>query len=51
MIRNNTKLFSTLAVFVFTAGKLKGEIASLCRTAIANNNVNALIRAIKTGEA
>lgn len=32
-------------------GKIKGEIAGQCRSALANNNVNALIRIIKTGEA
>ncbi|KAK9498986.1 hypothetical protein O3M35_003512 [Rhynocoris fuscipes] len=32
-------------------GKTKNDVASLCRTAIANKNINLLIKTIKTGEA
>ncbi|CAH1402082.1 unnamed protein product [Nezara viridula] len=56
--QNASKMSATIAdtsnlirALIVQIGKIKGEIAGLCRNALASNNVNALIRIIKTGEA
>lgn len=34
-----------------SVGKKKSDVVIQCRAAIANNNISALIKVIKTGEA
>ena len=35
----------------FSVGKYKTNVVNLCRTALKNNNLNSLVKIIKTGEA
>lgn len=53
---NTNYIYSTTAMhkqnlIVVTAGKSKAKVITECRNAIKTNNVNLLLKVIKSGEA